>query len=131
MNDDLPRRRLPWPILAITAAIYSIASVNLAQAEPPGDWRELFDGRSLDGWRASEHADTWRVEDGALVAQGPRSHLFYEGPVGHHDFRNFELQAQVRTQKGCNSGIFLHTQYQPSGCPNQGCSTVWESGRTS
>ncbi len=120
MNDDLPRRRIRWPILAITAAICASAVANLAQAEPPGDWVELFNGRSLGGWRASENADTWRVEDGCLVADGPRSHLFYGGPTGGDDFRNFELRAEVRTQKGCNSGIFFHTQYQPSGWPNKG-----------
>ncbi len=83
-------------------------------------WLPLFDGKSLSGWKASEHADSWRVEDGLLVADGSRSHLFYEGPVGNHDFRNFELVAEVRTENSCNSGIFFHTEYQETGWPHKG-----------
>lgn len=83
-------------------------------------WLPLFDGKSLSGWKASENADSWRVEDGLLVADGPRSHLFYEGPVANHDFRNFELVAEVRTENSCNSGIFFHTEYQETGWPDKG-----------
>jgi hypothetical protein len=80
----------------------------------------LFDGRSLDGWQASEFSRTWTVQDGCLVADGPRSHLFYVGPVGDHRFRNFELQAEVRTARSANTGIYFHTRYQQSGFPNVG-----------
>ncbi len=96
------------------------AGPNLLAAEKDGDWLPLFDGKSLDGWKASEHGETWRVEDGCLVGHGDRSHLFYEGPVGNHDFRNFELMAEVRTDKSCNSGIYFHTEYQESGWPDKG-----------
>jgi 3-keto-disaccharide hydrolase len=100
-------------------AFLAVSAATLAGEHDP-NWIELFDGKSLDGWKASEHPDTWRVEDGLLVAHGERSHLFYEGPVANHDFRNFELVAEVRTQKHCNSGIFFHTQYQESGWPEKG-----------
>lgn len=89
-------------------------------SEPDSDWIDLFDGKSLDGWKASEHPDTWQVEDGCLVGHGPRSHLFYEGPVNDHDLRNFELLAVVRTEKNCNSGIYFHTEYQDAGWPEKG-----------
>ena len=84
------------------------------------DWIELFDGRSLSGWRAAENPDTWRVEEGLLMADGPRSHLFYDGEVSEHEFRNFELKAEVRTSPGANSGIYFHTRYQESGWPEKG-----------
>ena len=93
-------------------------SVQTPASEPV--WIELFDGKSLQGWKASEHSETWRVENGLLVAGGPRSHLFYEGPVESHNFRNFELLAEVRTQKNCNSGIYFHTEYQQDGWPERG-----------
>ncbi|MHB0959753.1 MAG: family 16 glycoside hydrolase [Pirellulaceae bacterium] len=85
-------------------------------------WLALFDGHSLAGWRASEHADTWRVEQGLLVAQGPRSHLFYTGPAGdgHCDFQNFELEVEFKTGDHANSGIYFHTEYQASGWPEKG-----------
>jgi histidinol phosphatase-like PHP family hydrolase len=85
-----------------------------------GGWVELFDGKSLDGWKASENAATWQVVEGALVARGERSHLYYDGTVGNHDFRNFELEVEAKTEAAANSGVFFHTQYQEKGWPEKG-----------
>ena len=84
------------------------------------EWISLFDGKTLDGWRASEHPNTFSVEDGKIVVHGPRAHLFYEGPVENHDFKNFEFKAQVMTTPGSNSGMYVHTRYQDEGWPSQG-----------
>lgn len=120
MRHNITLRRPCLPLWVIATAICSASFGVAVHAEPANKWIGLFDGRSLDGWRASEHRDTWRVEDGCLVAQGKRSHLFYEGPVGNHDFRNFELEAEVRTRPGCNTGIFFHTRFQENGRPQKG-----------
>jgi hypothetical protein len=80
----------------------------------------LFDGKSLDGWRASENPSTFKIENGLIVAHGPRAHLFYEGPVMNHNFKNFELKVKVMTTPGSNSGIFFHTAYQEKGWPDKG-----------
>lgn len=107
-----------------TLILLTVAAANLtAFSCLADDWRPLFDGRSLDGWRASENADTWSVEDGCLVAHGPRSHLFYQGPVGDHDFRNFEFRAEIRTNPFANSGIYFHTRFQQGGWPSLGYET--------
>ncbi len=55
-----------------------------------------------------------------IVAHGPRAHLFYEGPVQNHNFKNFELKVRVMTTPGSNSGIFIHTNYQATGWPSKG-----------
>src|SRR5437764_224791 len=40
----------------------------------------IFDGKTFNGWKpATEHPDTWKIENGAFVAHGPRDHLFYVG----------------------------------------------------
>lgn len=83
-------------------------------------WIPLFDGKTLNGWQASENPGTFRVEEGMIVVHGPRAHLFYTGPVMDHDFKNFEFKAQVMTTPGSNSGIFIHTAYQEEGWPSQG-----------
>jgi len=62
------------------------------------EWAPLFDGETLAGWRANENSETFRVQDGMIVAQGRRSHLFYAGPVANHNFTNFELMAEVKTR---------------------------------
>ena len=69
------------------------------------DWVSLFDGKSLNGWKASESQGTFSVKDGAIVVFGPRSHLFYVGPVANHNFKNFEFKADVMTTPGSNSGL--------------------------
>lgn len=83
-------------------------------------WISLFDGKTLNGWKANEHAETFKVEGGAIVVHGPTSHLFYAGEVSDHDFKNFELKLDVMTFPGSNSGIYFHTQFQETGFPGIG-----------
>lgn len=83
-------------------------------------WISLFDGATLNGWRASENPGTFRVENGTIVVDGPRAHLFYVGPVRNHDFKNFEFKADVMTMPRANSGMYFHTEFQESGWPNKG-----------
>ena len=90
-------------------------------AKPSTGWVSIFDGKSLDGWKVTtDDPATFSVKDGAIMAFGPRAHLFYEGPVGNHDFKNFEWKASVKTMPGANSGMFIHTAYQPTGWPAKG-----------
>jgi hypothetical protein len=83
-------------------------------------WIPLFDGTSLNGWKAAENPATFRVDSGMIIVHGPRAHLFYTGPVQNADFKNFEFKAQVMTTPGSNSGIFIHTTYQESDWPAKG-----------
>jgi hypothetical protein len=105
-------------IVSLLAVLFSCSASRKTTAEE--GWISLFDGQSLAGWRASENPATFRVENGAIVVHGPRAHLFYEGPLQNHNFKNFEFKAQVMTTPGSNSGIFIHTAYQEAGWPSKG-----------
>jgi len=83
-------------------------------------WVELLNGRDFSGWKASENPNSFQVKDGELRIEGPRGHLFYDGPVGNHNFTNFEVKALIKTQEGSNSGLFICTQFQDTGWPSQG-----------
>lgn len=83
-------------------------------------WISLFDGHSLQGWKANENPDTFHVVDGLITFDGPRSHLFYLGEGEPADFRNFEFYADVLVRPGANSGIFFHAKMNDSGSPKQG-----------
>jgi hypothetical protein len=96
----------------------SIIALQLSCAS--NNWISLFDGKTLNGWEPSENKNSWQVEAGALVTRGPRSHLFYAGEVNNHNFKNFELMAEVKTMPGSNSGIYFHTEYQETGWPFKG-----------
>jgi hypothetical protein len=84
------------------------------------EWRTLFDGRSLAGWKAGENAATFSVKEGAIVVKGPRAHLFYIGAAGDAAFRNFELALEVKTFPKANSGVYFHTEFQEIGWPAKG-----------
>ncbi|GAC1438823.1 MAG: DUF1080 domain-containing protein [Sediminibacterium sp.] len=85
-----------------------------------GGWIALFDGKSLKDWKVGANAATFTVENGMIVVHGKTAHLFYEGDVKDHHFKNFEFKADVMTHPGANSGIYFHTAYQESGWPAKG-----------
>jgi Domain of Unknown Function (DUF1080) len=123
---DAARRTL---LLALPAATLAGCASNpgaamspntLSAQEQAAGWQLLFDGRSLEHWRASDAPGTFSVSDGAIVVKGPRSHLFYLGPVAQHDWRNFELKLEVKTFPNANSGVYFHTEWQEKGWPNKG-----------
>jgi hypothetical protein len=104
-------------LLTITVFLSCASSSNSKSSD---GWISLFNGTSLQGWRANEAPSTFKVENGAIVVHGPRAHLFYEGDVQAHNFKNFEFKAQVMTTPGSNSGIFFHTAFQKDGWPAKG-----------
>lgn len=107
--------------LAVAAALTLSMKPGTKPELPADGWVSLFDGKTLNGWKISkEHPGTFTVADGAIVAFGERAHLFYDGPVNDHNFRNFEFKTSVMTLPGSNSGIFIHTKYQDEGWPTQG-----------
>ena len=98
-----------------------IASLGFSQTKKKSNgWVSIFDGKSLDGWKASENAATFKVENGAIVVDGPRAHLYYVGPVMDHNFKDFEFKADIMTMPGANSGMYFHTEYQDAGWPAKG-----------
>lgn len=100
------------------AFVGAMTALGLSAAEDP--WVELFDGHSLNNWRPSENKDSWKLVDGTLSAEGPRSHLFYTGPLRNASFRNFEFEVEAMTRPQCNSGVYFHTAFQETGFPVKG-----------
>ena len=84
------------------------------------EWISLFDGKTLNGWKVGANASAFKVENGCIVVNGNVSHLYYDGEVQQHQFKNFEFKADVMTTPGSNSGIYFHTQYQEKDWPRKG-----------
>lgn len=101
-----------------TLAVLLTVSMGFLAKKPK--WVSLFDGKTLNGWKVGENASSFKVEDGAIVVNGPVGHLFYNGTVGNHNFKNFEFKAQVMTTPGSNSGLYFHTEYQEKSWPSKG-----------
>ena len=109
------RKAIYWCSLPLCLLLF----VSSSHA-PQDGWVSLFDGKSLTNWKVGENANTFSVENGTIVAHGPTAHLFYEGDVHQHNFKNFEFKADVMTTPGSNSGIYFHTEYQDSSWPKKG-----------
>lgn len=95
---------------------------ELSDAKPDADgWYALFNGKDFDGWKKStDNPDTFKIVDGEIIANGPPCHLYYDGPVQNHDFKNFEWAVEIKTKPGSNSGMYFHTKYQKNGFPKNG-----------
>jgi hypothetical protein len=106
--------------LSFTAIIIALLLSSMTTSPPSDGWIKLFDGKTLKGWKVGENAATFTVADGAIVVFGNRAHLFYDGPVKDHNFKNFEFKAKVMTMPGANSGMYIHTKYQETGWPEVG-----------
>ncbi len=93
---------------------------TIEAAEDANGWIPLFDGKTLQGWKASENPASFTVAEGAIQAHGPRAHLFYTGAVANARFKNFELHAEAKAAPGANSGLYFHTEFQDKGFPATG-----------
>ena len=90
---------------AFLALAACFLSATLQAEDKAAEWKTLWDGKTMDGWKASEHKDSWKIEDGKLVCYGERSHLFYVGE--DKPFKNFEFECEVMTTPGSNAGIYF------------------------
>lgn len=117
--------------LVVHAANETSAENALTDAEKAAGWKLLFDGKTLNGWKISENPDSFAVRDGMIIAQGrgviikdqaphPKSHLFYVGPQGDASFKDFEFQADVKTEHLANSGVYFHTEFIADSWPQKG-----------
>ena len=109
-------KRIPALLLLL---LISASAGRLAAADNEEGFKTIFDGKTMNGWRlANENQQAWKVEDGALVANGPRCHIYYVGD--DQPFKNFELKVDVMTEPNSNGGIYFHTRYQETGWPKYG-----------
>ncbi len=91
-----------------------------AAASMEAGFTSLFNGKDLTGWKIAGPAESWSVKEGAIVANGRASHLYYDGPVHNHSFRNFELKVDVMTQPGSNGGVYVLTEFMERTWPGKG-----------
>jgi hypothetical protein len=90
----------------IVAAIFACAGSYAADAN---GWKVMFDGKTLNGWKANENPESWSVKDGAIVGDGERSHLFWMV----EQCGDCEFKAEVKLNHGGNSGMYFRAQFTP------------------
>ncbi|MCG6155160.1 3-keto-disaccharide hydrolase [Rubinisphaera margarita] len=88
------------PVLALALSVSTAAA---------GEWKSLFDGKSIDGWIQKNGTATYRVEEGAIVGKtnegSPNSFL-----CTPKDYGNFELEFEVKVADQLNSGVQIRSK---------------------
>jgi 3-keto-disaccharide hydrolase len=100
-------------MVQIIALIVS-AVLLLPAAQKAGQWKSLFDGKSMDAWRiyksdkapkqcqpADDGKNCWEVKDGVLTKEGHADDI-----VSKDQFGDFELELEWNIGKAGNSGVF-------------------------
>src|SRR5947209_15256317 len=93
------------PIMCVKAfAVLGLGllSISVLFAQETG-WINMFDGKTLNGWKANEHPESWSAKDGTIVGDGDRSHLFWMD----RECKNCEFKADVKISDGGNSGMLF------------------------
>ena len=106
--------------IILSIAILSIWSCAESSKNKSSEWINLFDGSSLEGWRAyngDQMPPGWKIVDGILTfttAQILEQDYDYKGSrdiiYGAEEFDNFELYVEWKIPPGGNSGIFYHVK---------------------
>lgn len=103
-------------LIACVALLTATTLTTFAGDSHEAKWIEMFDGKSLAGWKANEMPDKWTIVDGTIKTAPGRSHLFYVD----RDFDDFEFSCEIKTKPGSNSGVYFHTKWQDEGWPEHG-----------
>jgi len=121
LNHKFLMKRSGLFMVILLLAALVVSPVQAQKKKKEKGWVAIFDGKCFDGWKpTTDSPSTFTIEEGTIKVAGPRAHLFYDGAVGNHDFKNFSFKADIKTMPGANSGMFIHTTYQPDGWPGQG-----------
>jgi Domain of Unknown Function (DUF1080) len=97
-----------WVSLLAPAAACAVLVVSArAQSTPAaqsGEWKTLFDGKSLDAWRgykSDKVPEGWKIVDGSLYKDTRVADI-----VSKDEFGDFELTIDWKLSEGGNAGIF-------------------------
>src|SRR5690348_10221030 len=102
--------RVPPLFATFLAAMLACPAFPQSTPTPGNDgWISMFDGKTLNGWKANERPGSWKVVDGAIVGDGPASHLFWM----ERECEDCEFRAEVKLNHGGNSGMYFRTAMGP------------------
>jgi hypothetical protein len=94
----------------LLAVLTTSAVFAAADDSDGGGWITMFDGKTLEGWKAADNPESWSAKNGTIVGDGERSHLFYT----LHECENCEFKAEVRINHGGNSGMYFRAKFEPN-----------------
>lgn len=96
--------------MAIVAMVISLGLSATVLAADEGEWRPLFDGKTLEGWHPVGDG-TWSVEDGVIIGRANSEEL-YGLLVSDAVFRDFSVKFKFYCVEG-DSGFYIRTYILP------------------
>jgi hypothetical protein len=100
MKNRLPKLAL----LLICAAATSL----FADSHEGGEWKSLFNGKTLKGWAVVQGFANYSVEEGSIVGRtavdSPNTFL-----TTYESYSDFELKFEVKVDVGLNSGVQIRS----------------------
>ena len=98
-------RQVPIPSGALPQTVLGrVAATTLGKPPAEGEWKELFNGRDLTGWRTADTGQSvtsgWKAADGVLTIVPPSADIRTVD-----EYSDFELEFDWRAQPGSNSGV--------------------------
>jgi len=98
---------------AVIAVLVTLCTSTVPAEEPPvfdASWARLFNGADLSGWDKIGN-EKWVVEDGAIYGEGITSEYGYLAT--DRTYENFHLFLRFKCEAAGNSGVFIHTTFEP------------------
>lgn len=92
------------------------ACSNAPESSSPDGWVDLFDGKTLDGWRGYNGVDIeniWVVEDGTLHLVGREKGSPHVNVITENRYDDFDLRFAWKVEEGTNSGVMFHVGEGP------------------
>jgi hypothetical protein len=91
-------------VFLLAAALSAFAADN---------WQPIFNGTTLEGWKANENPGSWTVKDGAIRGEGAASDLSYT----EQKCVNCEFKAEVRVSPGGAGRMYARAAAAPGASP--------------
>ena len=85
----------------------TIVNAKWVPAVPgPADWRNIFDGRSLAGWKETGSPGKWKIDNGALVGAPGAGRLVWQGA----ELEDFSVQFECLVDRGARGFLIYRNQ---------------------
>lgn len=97
-------------LLVLHISVFSQEKDNILTPEEfAAGWENLFDGESLDGWKAynGDEPKSWTVKDNAIYCTGEKGG---DDLMTVESFADFDLKFQWKIEENGNSGVIYRTR---------------------
>lgn len=110
MYKNIPQRLIYFLLLVFTLSTCTLDG-NPDRKNSNSEWKNLFDGSSLDGWHQLGSDAQYDAENGVIVgtAKTGAGNSFL---TTHKTYSDFILELDVKVDPGLNSGVQFRSQSQ-------------------